>query len=257
MRQAPDANYPALYRKSRGRYSCGMTDSAPCARIDGDTIRISAFGGDWILRSPADLDELWDAMGADDFEDERIPYWTEFWPASLVLAEWLYMRRDEIRGRLCLDLGCGLGFTAIVGAWLGCQTVACDYESASLLAARENAALNAVRQPAWIAADWRMPVFAERSIDYIWAGDILYEKRALVPVLDFIASCLKPEGKAWIAEPGRAIFGGFPDICENSGFAIKKVFGRQTGAVRPQQARINAAVWEVRRKSRKWTKFQG
>ena len=36
----------------------------------------------WQLSRAADLEQLWEAMTADsrDFEDERLPYWTELWP---------------------------------------------------------------------------------------------------------------------------------------------------------------------------------
>ena len=60
---------------------------------------------------------VWNAMLDDpqNFEDERLPYWTELWPSSIALCRWLEERRAEIAGRPCLDLGCGLGLTAMVG----------------------------------------------------------------------------------------------------------------------------------------------
>ena len=82
---------------------------------------MAAAGRQWRLTRAADLEELWDAMTADphNFEDERLPYWTELWPSSVALAGWLAARQEEIAGRVCLDLGCGLGLTALVGQWLG------------------------------------------------------------------------------------------------------------------------------------------
>ena len=61
-------------------------------------------------------------------EDERLPYWTELWPSSLVLADWLYQRRESLRGQPCLDLGCGIGLTALVAQWLGANVIGMDYE---------------------------------------------------------------------------------------------------------------------------------
>ena len=84
-------------------------------------ITVRAAGRLWQLSRAADLEQLWEAMTADsrDFEDERLPYWTELWPSSVALASWLQDRKEEIAGQDCLDLGCGLGLTAMVGQWLG------------------------------------------------------------------------------------------------------------------------------------------
>lgn len=97
-------------------------------------ISVAAAGRQWRLTRAADLEELWDAMTADphNFEDERLPYWTELWPSSVALAGWLAARQEEIAGRACLDLGCGLGLTALVGQWLGARVTAVDYEEAAL-----------------------------------------------------------------------------------------------------------------------------
>lgn len=96
--------------------------------------RVRACGRSWELTRAADLEQLWHAMTDDprNFEDERLPYWTELWPSSVALAEWLALRREEIAGRPCLDLGCGLGLTALAGQWLGARVTAVDYEEAAL-----------------------------------------------------------------------------------------------------------------------------
>ena len=80
-------------------------------------ITVTAAGRDWKLKRASDFDSLWDEMVADGRADadEHIPYWTELWPSSIALCSWLSERRDEIAGRSCLDLGCGLGLTALAG----------------------------------------------------------------------------------------------------------------------------------------------
>ena len=81
-------------------------------------ISVRACGRLWRLQRAADLETLWNAMLDDpqNFEDERLPYWTELWPSSIALCRWLEERRAEIAGRPCLDLGCGLGLTAMVAS---------------------------------------------------------------------------------------------------------------------------------------------
>ena len=123
-------------------------------------LRVTACGRDWELERETDLESLWAAMttfSGPDADDERIPYWTELWPSSLVLADWLYERRDLLRGRACLDLGCGIGLTSLVGSWIGARVIGMDYEMEALRYARRNAARNGVPQPGWAVMDWRRP----------------------------------------------------------------------------------------------------
>ena len=64
-------------------------------------ISVRAAGRLWRLERAADLEALWEAMtaDADDFADERLPYWTELWPASVALADWLGRdRRSSLPG---------------------------------------------------------------------------------------------------------------------------------------------------------------
>lgn len=88
----------------------------------------------------------------------------------------------RISGRTCLDLGCGLGLTALIGVWLGAGVIGIDYEPEALAYAWKNADLNDVSQPLWVIMDWREPAIATRSVDFICAGDIMYENRFVEPV---------------------------------------------------------------------------
>ena len=57
-----------------------------------------------ILR-PANSDDL---IREEDFvKDERLPYWADVWPSSIVLASKLMELNG--RGKTALELGCGVG----------------------------------------------------------------------------------------------------------------------------------------------------
>lgn len=171
-----------------------------------EILRVDIAGKEWLLERTADLETLWNAMDDQDFgDDERLPYWAELWPASVLLGEWLFKRKDDLRGARCLDLGCGLGLTAVIAAGLGADVVAFDYEFAPLHFARKNAVANGVPQPLWLQMDWRNPAVLSGSFDYIWGGDILYEKRFFSPLEALFRSALKPGGKIWMAEPRRDV----------------------------------------------------
>ncbi|WP_320172467.1 methyltransferase domain-containing protein [Maridesulfovibrio sp.] len=177
-----------------------------CKVPDREIIEVNTAGRVWKIERTADLETLWESIGEDDFgDDERLPYWAELWPASVLLGEWLYRNAGLIRGRRCLDLGCGLGLTAIIGQSLGAEVVAFDYEIEPLFFARGNSVLNSVRQPLWLQMDWRSPALADSSFDFIWGGDILYEKRFFDPLEKLFRRVLKPGGTIWMAEPVRDV----------------------------------------------------
>jgi len=187
-----------------------------------------ACGRSWIIERRGDLETLWDQIGEDDFgDDERLPYWVELWPSSLVLAQWLADHRQDVAGRICVDIGCGLGLTALVGSWLGARVAAFDYEFQPLPYAKRNAQLNDVPQPLWLQTDWRAPGLAPGRAAFAWGGDIMYELRFVEPVTEFLDTVLAPGGRAWIAEPGRNIRQPFMDHARARGFSCERVLTRR------------------------------
>ena len=165
----------------------------------------------WRLSRPADLESLWAAMGEGGLgDDERLPYWVELWPAAVLLARWVARNADSVRGRLCLDAGCGLGLSALVAASLGGRVLAFDYEPEALAYAQRNGAQNwellgGNAPPLFMAMDWRRPALARGSADLLLGADILYERRFFEPVAALLDFALAPDGVAWIADPERSV----------------------------------------------------
>lgn len=214
--------------------------------IRNSQIRIQALGRQWLLDYSQNLEALWEAMDAADFEDERIPYWAELWPASLGLAQWL--GKVPIAGQICLDLGCGLGFTAMIGQYLGARVLAFDYSLEALKAAKLNCRLNGSPEPQFLAMDWRRPALAPHSIAYAFAGDILYEQRAFAPVLDLLDHSLQTAGKAWLAEPGRGIFRNFQVLAQERGWLLQKVFSLAVPSIPSRHQMLTTSIWEATKK---------
>ncbi|GAB7082090.1 class I SAM-dependent methyltransferase [Megalodesulfovibrio paquesii] len=233
---------------------------------------VEAAGVRWRLSSLADLETLWDRLAAEDgdgdelepidpaalrrkrlFEqDERLPYWTELWPSSYLLAQWLEQSAARIRGCRCLDLGCGLGFTALVGCRLGARVTALDYEFEALTYARRNEADNRIHlngpAPVWLCMDWRAPAFRKQAFDFVWAGDIVYEDRFIPPVADFLDRVVAAEGVAWVAEPDRAVYKPFIAAMHRRGFDAVKVYANAVKARNWPAAGVPASLWEFRRR---------
>lgn len=197
------------------------------------------------MRGEGCLEELWEKMGEED--PERLPYWTEIWPASIALAEFLQGRAAEMRGKACLDLGCGLGLTACIGQWLGAKTLAVDYEQAALHFCRMNSRLNNLEPPQTALMDWRTPAVAKNSLWRIWGGDIVYERSFWEPLLNFLKHGLAEAGCAWLAEPGRTGFEGFPDWAGNCGWKVEKACNQEVAGFYPGEGVHRVTVWEMSR----------
>jgi predicted nicotinamide N-methyase len=218
------------------------------ASLSPGAIRFTLGGREWTLCRPLDLESLWNTLDDEDFtEDERLPYWVELWPSSLALALWLERQAAHIRGRTCLELGCGLGFTTLTAFTLGARVMGMDYELEALRYARRNAAVNHLDFSRWLVMDWRRPALTKACCEVIWGGDILYEKRFAAPVLAFLEHALAPGGRVWMAEPGRNTYEAFMGLAIQRGWQGKCVYRERVEALHVQSAPVSVNVWELQR----------
>ena len=228
-----------------------MTSAEHAPRPQGDFIapdpgsRVEVQVGDrvWLLDRAADLEALWNQMDGDDMGlDERLPYWAEVWPASVLLGRHILRNADRLKGRTCLDVGCGLGLTGMIAASVGAHVLAFDYEWPAVFFARRNAALNKVSQALWTVMDWREPAVKAGAFEFIWAGDVLYEKRFFTPLVNLFRHALAPGGRIWIGEPVRTVSRPVWDELRGQGFAAEKLTMEKV-ALCGQNATVN--LWEV------------
>ncbi|BDQ35670.1 hypothetical protein SYK_00300 [Pseudodesulfovibrio nedwellii] len=209
----------------------------------GSRVDVEVEGTLWHLDRAADLEALWDQMDEADLgDDERLPYWAEVWPASVLLGRHIQRNADRLCGKACLDLGCGLGLTGMIASSIGAQVVAFDYEWPAVRFARHNAELNNVPQPLWMVMDWRQLAVQPSSFDFIWGGDVLYEKRFFEPLIQLFRHALKPVGKIWIGEPVRTVSRPVWDELRERGFAPEKLTVEKV-ALCGQNPTVN--LWEI------------
>ena len=210
-------------------------------------LEFKALGRTWRLERAASMEALWEAMSDFADADERLPYWAELWPSSLALAEWLHAHAPLLRGKRCLDIGCGIGYTALVGSGLGARVAAMDYEAQALHFARQNALLNGVAQPDWLLMDWRKPALRKHSIQVAWAGDVMYERRFAEPLADFLDHVLAVDGLAWIAEPSRAVYAFFVQTVNLRGFSMLPVCEQAVMPLVRQAVPAQIKLWQITR----------
>lgn len=168
---------------------------------------------------PANSDDL---ISEQDFAvDDRLPYWADLWPASVVLAR--FLRGLQGQHRMLLELGCGSGVVATAAARAGFDVTATDYYADSPHFARANAWRNAQVDITARCADWNSWPTDLRGFDLIVASDVLYEQRNAPLIARVIAQSLGPNGEGWIADPGRVGSAGFPDWCISHALSCETV----------------------------------
>lgn len=209
----------------------------------GSRVEVEVEGRVWLLDRAADMEALWDEMDDGDLdEDERLPYWAEVWPASVLLGRHILRNSESLGGRACLDLGCGLGLTGMIASSVGAHVAAFDYEWPAVRFARHNAELNGVPQPLWMVMDWRQPAVKQGAYDFIWGGDVLYEKRFFKPLIELFRYALAPGGKIWIGEPVRTVSRPVWDELRAEGFITEKLVVEKV-ALCGQEPTVN--LWEI------------
>ena len=168
------------------------------------------------------LDQLVEA-GPDDpaYQDERLPYWAEVWPAAVALADQVLRRPSVAEGTRVVEIGCGLGLAGLAAMGKGASVLLTDYQEEALAFAELNGLINFGRSPATALMDWREPDLDEQ-FDVILAADVAYEKRFFDPLLRTFQKLLAPGGTVLLAEPNRRVAAGFFELLQREGFAAER-----------------------------------
>ena len=160
---------------------------------------VQVAGTEIMLLHPADPESL---LSEEDFErDERLPYWADVWPSSIIMARHVAML--DSTGKTMLELGSGAGLVATAAALAGFDVTVSDYYEDSLRFSRANVQRHAHVDPAAWLLDWRALPASLPRYDVVVGSDVLYEKSYGALVAETIARTLKGGGRAYITDPGR------------------------------------------------------
>src|SRR3954454_11018908 len=160
-------------------------------------------GGPLTVMQPDEAAELPDD-GAVEWAP-LVPYWSVLWRSGIALAHEL--AGAALDGLRVVELGCGLAAPSIAAARSGARVLATDADPEALELVRRSAELNYVSVET-ATIDWECPdkLVARAPFDLAVAADVLYERRAVAPLLDLLPR-LAP--RAWVADPGRPAAGAF------------------------------------------------
>jgi ETFB lysine methyltransferase len=192
-----------------------------------------------ILR-PANSDDL---IREEDFvKDERLPYWADVWPSSIVLASKLLELKG--RGKMALELGCGVGLSTLAATSAGFDVLSTDYYEDALDVTRANVFRNLGKIARTRLVDWRHLPLDLGTFDLVFASDVLYEKEyaELLPVL--LRGLLAPTGIALIADPGRVAAPVFVEACADHGLAIRN---KETRPFEAGEIKQKIDIYEIAR----------
>lgn len=172
-----------------------------------DPVELPGTSVSFQIARPADYDRLIDAAAADP--EQNLPYWAEIWPSGVALAARIAQTPKIVRGMRVLELGCGLGITAVAAMKAGADLLVTDYAPEALALCEHNALRNGITAPRGLRVNWRDPAEV-RSLSLagpfsvVLAADVLYERRDVEPLISLIELVVSIDGELWLAEPGRA-----------------------------------------------------
>lgn len=217
--------------------ACVLNDLGP---VDVVAVRLPMSGAVYRITRPTDIDRLIDAMAGDP--EENLPHWAEIWPSGIALAEAVLAAPGIVREQRVLELGCGLGVTAIAALQARADLIVTDYAPGALALCCSNTRENAGREPDTAQLNWRRPSeaflkLAGDGFPVVLAADVLYEARDIEPLLDLVQRVVAPGGLLWLAEPGRPIAREFVTRAETRGWHCDR--DTQTG---PWPGERDAAV---------------
>ena len=101
-----------------------QADAAAIGPLRVDHVAIPDTSVSYELTRPSDFDALLDSA-ADDPE-QNLPYWAELWPSGIALAAALLNAPVQLEGLRALELGTGLGVTAIAALQRGMSLLVTD-----------------------------------------------------------------------------------------------------------------------------------
>lgn len=232
-----------------------MTSTDPLADIGAlieEAVTLPWSGTTLHVLRPATVDDLLDRAEHDP--EQNLPYFAEIWPSGIALADLLREQPGFVSGRRVLEVGCGLGVTAVAAARSGARLTICDYFTESLALAERNLVAAGCSSERAARLNWRDDasidrLLADEQFPVIIAADVLYESRDIDPLIRFFDRALEPMGTLIIAEPGRPVARRFFDRARACGWDSGEIARHAGPWPDPKDHGVNVTIHTLRRNS--------
>jgi predicted nicotinamide N-methyase len=193
------------------------------------------------LTTAEDIELLISRITDDEFrKDERLPYWAELWHSAVALAGYLMETPSRFAEKHILEIGCGMALPGVVAASIGARVVCGDFEPLALKAAE----LNLLQNVPDCSVDVRLMDFRDRPRErwpIIIAADVIYEKRFIEPLADFLDRAIEADGGIILAEPNRLIAVPFFEALTARGFR----YTRHSRTTRLYDRSVEISIYEI------------
>jgi predicted nicotinamide N-methyase len=179
---------------------------ASLGELQVERVELPGTSDSFDIARPVDYDRLIDEAAGDP--EQNLPYWAEIWPSGVALAACIVREPRIVSGKRVLELGCGLGVTAIAALRAGAELLVTDYSPAALALCALNTQKEVGRLPESLRMNWRdqrssrlFPIADPFPV--VLAADVLYERRDIAPLLALTKQIVALGGELWLAEPNR------------------------------------------------------
>jgi predicted nicotinamide N-methyase len=146
------------------------------------------------------------------------PYWAYLWTGAVELARHIDATWD-CAGRSVLDLGCGLGLVGIVAACNGARVVFFDRDPDALELVAASAERNRCSSVEVRQGDFTRSRLG-RTFDLIVAAEVLYERAAFGPLVEFLGAHLGSDGTLLLSDAHRIDTREFYETLRAAGYDI-------------------------------------
>jgi len=230
-----------------------MTQTNPLDAIGAtieEPVLLPWSGRRFTITRPAGIDDLLDRAELDP--EQNLPYFAEIWPSGIALADLLIEQPEYVAGRRTLEVGCGLGITAVAAVTSGALLTITDYFPESLALAERNLCAAGASGVDAKQLNWRDDASIAAALEngpfpIVLAADVLYESRDIAPLLTFFDRVLAPGGTLILAEPGRPVAVRFLTQAASNGWDTGEIARHFGPWPDPKDAKVTVGIHTLRR----------